>query len=45
MSMIGIKLEDIKAAGDWVSLAVLIYLTTPISHKIDIDTIVANSLC
>ena len=44
MSMLGIWLEDIRSAGDWASLAVLIYLTTPLSHKIDIDRIVANSL-
>ena len=44
MSIIGIKLEDIKTAGDWSSLSVLIYLTSPHSHKIDIDRIVANSL-
>ena len=44
MSMLGIKLEDIKAAGDWASLAVLIYLSTPLSHKIEIDKLIANSL-
>ena len=44
MSKLGIKLEDIKAAGDWASLAVLIYLTTPISHKIKADQLVPNSL-
>ena len=44
MSTIGIKLEDIKASGDWASLAVLIYLTTPLSHKVSVDKIVAKSL-
>ena len=44
MSTLGIKLEDIKAAEDWASLAVLIYLTTPLSHKIKVDNIVAGSL-
>ena len=44
MSILGIRLEDIKAAGDWASLAVLVYLTTPFSHKIAVDNVVANSL-
>ena len=44
MSMIGVRLEDIKTAGDWASLAVLVYLTTPLSHKISVDNIVVDSL-
>ena len=44
MSSIGISLENIKSAGDWASLAVLVYLAAPLTHSINIDKLVANSL-
>ena len=39
----GVPLEDIMVMGDWKSLAVLDYLVTPLSRKMDIQQKVATS--
>lgn len=40
---IGVPLQDIQTIGDWSSLAVLMYLSTPFSRKCEIELAVANS--
>ena len=40
---IGVPLEDLMAMGDWHSLAVLDYLITPLSRKMDIQSRVVTS--
>ena len=44
MHSVGHTLEDIRQAGDWSSLAALIYLAKPISHRIESDSRVAELL-
>ena len=39
-----VPLEDIKCIGDWRSLAVLMYLITPLDRKISIERDVVHSL-
>ena len=41
----GVPLEDIRQAGDWVSLTALIYLAKPLSSRIDLDRMVVDALC
>ena len=45
MHSIGLTLEDIRQAGDWKSLAALIYLARPLQGRIETDKRVAHSLC
>ena len=40
----GIPLEDIMVMGDWKSLAVLDYLVTPLSRKMDIQGKISSAL-
>ena len=44
MRSIGLTLEDIRQAGDWQSLAALIYLAHPLQGKTDTDRRVPYSL-
>ena len=44
MHSIGLTLEDIRQAGDWQSLAALIYLARPLQGRIETDRRVAASL-
>lgn len=44
MSSIGISLHDIKVEGDWQSMSVLLYLASPLAHRLSIDRMVARSL-
>ena len=44
MHSIGVPLEDIMSAGDWHSMAVLLYLSTPMSRKHNIQEKVSGSL-
>ena len=44
MHSIGLTLEDIRQAGDWQSLAALIYLAKPLQGRIDSDKRVSSSL-
>ena len=44
MYSIGLSLDDIRQAGDWKSLAALIYLTKPLSGRVDTDKVVSASL-
>lgn len=44
MYLLGVPVHDIKVEGDWQSLAVLLYLTTSLSHRISIDKKVSESL-
>ena len=44
MHSIGLPLEDIRQAGDWTSLAALIYLTKPLQGRVDSDQRVAAAL-
>ena len=44
MSSSGISLENIKAAGDWASMAVLMYLSSPLSHRINVDNFLVSTL-
>ena len=41
---IGLSLEDIRQAGDWKSMAALLYLAKPLELKIKSDLVVARSL-
>lgn len=41
---IGVPLNDIQSAGDWSSMAVLLYLCTPFSRKCSIEMEVARVL-
>lgn len=41
---IGIPLEDIRMAGDWRSMAVLLYLVNPLSKKIELESRVVTAL-
>ena len=42
---IGVPLEDIMSSGDWHSMAVLMYLSTPMSRKHVIQDSVSDKLC
>ena len=44
MYRIGLTIEDIRQAGDWASMAALLYLTKPYSGRIDTDCVVSNCL-
>lgn len=41
---IGIPLEDIRMAGDWRLMAVLLYLVNPFSRKLDLELKIASAL-
>lgn len=41
---IGVPLEDIRMAGDWRSMAVLLYLVNPFSKKIELENRVVSAL-
>lgn len=41
---IGIPLEDIRMAGDWRSMAVLLYLVNPFSKKIELENKIVSAL-
>ena len=40
----GVPLEDIRQAGDWVSLTALIYLAKPLSSRINLDMMVVDAI-
>lgn len=42
---IGIPLEDICMAGDWRSMAVLLYLVNPFSKKLELESKIVSALC
>lgn len=42
---IGIPLEDIRMAGDWRSMAVLLYLVNPFSKKLELEQKIVTALC
>lgn len=42
---IGVPLEDIRMAGDWRSMAVLLYLVNPFSKKLELEGKIASALC
>lgn len=44
MYALGLSIHDIKVEGDWQSLAVLLYLSSPMERRIDIDKIISASL-
>ena len=44
MYNLGLTLEDIRQAGDWSSMAALLYLTKPYHDRIDTDLIVSKCL-
>ena len=44
MYKLGLSLDDIRQAGDWRSLAALIYLTKPISVRVHSDSVVSKAL-
>lgn len=44
MYSLGFSIHDIKVEGDWQSLAVLLYLSSAMNHRIDIDKKIADSL-
>ena len=41
---IGLSLEDIRQAGDWASMAALLYLAKPFSLKVKSDLVVSRAL-
>lgn len=44
MYNIGVPIHDIKVEGEWQSLAVLLYLSTSLSHRLAIDKKISDSL-
>lgn len=44
MYSLGVPIHDIKVEGDWQSMAVLLYLSTSMSHRVQIDKKVSESL-
>ena len=44
MYNLGLTIEDIRQAGDWASMAALLYLTKPYQSRIDTDLIVSKGL-
>ena len=44
MYRLGLTIEDIRQAGDWASMAALVYLTKPYSLRVDTDAIVSRCL-
>ena len=44
MHFVGLTLEDVRQAGDWNSMAALLYLAKPLESRIRLDQRVANSL-
>ena len=44
MHGLGLSLEDIRGAGDWSSMAALIYLTKTMDNRIKIDQRVSGDL-
>ena len=45
MYRLGLTLEDIRQAGDWASMAALLYLTKPYADRIDTDRVVSMADC
>lgn len=43
MSMKGVSLHDIRMEGDWQSMAVLLYLASPMEHRKEIDQFISSS--
>ena len=44
MYSLGLSIEDIRQAGDWSSMAALLYLTKPYQTRIDTDGVVSKCL-
>ena len=44
MHSVGLTLEDIRQAGDWQSLAALLYLAKPLSTRVHLDQRVSSAL-
>lgn len=44
MSLLGIPLHDIKSEGDWQSMSVLLYLASPLEHRLATDLKISDSL-
>ena len=44
MYNLGLSIEDIRQAGDWASMAALLYLTKPFQSRIDTDIVVSKGL-
>lgn len=44
MSVLGIPLHDIKSEGDWQSMSVLLYLASPLEHRLSTDLKISESL-
>ena len=44
MYSVGLTIEDIRQAGDWQSLAALVYLTKPYSMRVETDEVVSRCL-
>lgn len=44
MYNLGLSLEDIRQAGDWSSMAALVYLTKPFANRVSTDSVVSKSL-
>lgn len=44
MYSLGVPIHDIKIEGDWQSMAVLLYLSTSMSHRVEIDKKVSEAL-
>ena len=44
MYNLGLTIEDIRQAGDWSSMAALLYLTKPYKMRIDTDWVVSKYL-
>lgn len=44
MSLLGIPLHDIKSEGDWQSMSVLLYLASPLEHRLSTDLKISESL-
>lgn len=44
MSQLGIPLHDIKCEGDWQSMSVLLYLASPLEHRLSTDLKISESL-
>lgn len=44
MYSLGVSIHDIKVEGDWESMAVLLYLSTSMCHRVEIDRKISDSL-
>lgn len=44
LALAGVPLHDIQKIGDWRSLSVLLYLSTPLEYQIENEKLIAKKM-